>query len=336
MDLGILDLHVNHVSDMIPVHKQLCHRYSGIFNGIGKLKGVEVKLHINQSVPHVAQRARQTPYHMRKKVAKELDQLEKQGIIEKVDSPMPWVFPLVITPKKSGDVRICIDMRMANRAIKRERHPTPTIDDLIHTLNGATVFSKLDIRTGYHQLTLVPESHYIATFATHKGYHRYARLNFVTISASEIFQMVINELIRDIPGALNISDDVIVFGKTQAEHDAALQAVFWKFAEVNLTLNKKKCEFDKKSITFLGFVFSGQGISPDPKKVETIKNAKPPTITSGVRSFLGMAMYCAKFIPNFSDTSEPLRELTKMPNFNGVSDMSSHSTRSKSYSLVPR
>ena len=318
------------------MHEQLCRQYSGIFNGIGRLKGVEVKLHIHQSVPPVAQRARRIPFHMRKKVARELDQLEQQGIIEKVDGPTPWVSPLVITPKKSGDVRICVDMRMANRAINRERHPTPTIDDLIHTLNGATVFSKLDLRAGYHQLTLAPESRYITTFATHKGLRRYARLNFGTNSASEIFQMVINELIRDIPEALNISDDVIVFGKTQAEHDAALQAVFRKFAEVNLTLNKKKCEFNKKSITFFGFVFSGQGISPDPKKVEAIKNAKPPTTTSGVRSFLGMATYCAKFIPNFSDTSEPLRELTKMPNFNGVSDMSNHSTRSKSYSPVPR
>ena len=213
--------------------------------------------------------------------------------------------------KESGDIRICVDMRMANRAINCERHPTPTIDDLIHTLNGVTVFSKLDLRAGYHQLTLAPESRYITTFATHKGLRRYTRLNFGTNSASEIFQMVINELIRDIPGVLNINDDVIVFGKTQAEHDAALQAVFRKFAEVNLTLNKKKCEFNKKSITFFGFVFSRQGISPDPKKVEAIKNAKPPTTTSGVRSFLGMATYCAKFIPNFSDTSEPLQELTK-------------------------
>ena len=198
---------------------------------------------------------------MRKKVARELDQLEQQGIIEKVDGPTPWVSPLVITPKKSGDVRICVDMRMANRAINRERHPTLTIDDLIHTLNGATVFSKLDLRAGYHQLTLAPESRYITTFATHKGLRRYVRLSFGTNSASEIFQMVINELIRDIPEALNISDDVIVFGKTQAEHDTALQAVFQKFAEVNLTLNKKKCEFNKKSITFFEFVFSGQEIS---------------------------------------------------------------------------
>ena len=97
MDLGILDLHVNHVSDTVPVHEQLCRQYSGIFNGIGRLKGVEVKLHIDQSVPPVAQRARRIPFHMRKKVARELDQLEQQGIIEKVDGPTPWVSPLVIT-----------------------------------------------------------------------------------------------------------------------------------------------------------------------------------------------------------------------------------------------
>ena len=187
-------------------------------------------------------------------------------------------------------------------AINREHHPTPTIDDLIHTLNEALVFSKLDLRAGYHQLTLAPESRYITTFATHKGLRRYARLNFGTDSTSEIFQKVINNLLRDIPGALNMSNDVIVFGKTQEEHDGALKAVFQKFAEVNLTLNKKKCEFNKKSITFFGFIFSGQGISPDPKKVDAIKNVKPPT-TSGVRSFLGMATYYAKFIPNFSDTT---------------------------------
>ena len=93
---------------------------------------------------------------------KELSNLEQQGIIEKVNGPTPWVSPLVVTPKKDEDVRICVDMRVANRAIVRERHPMPTIDDLTHTLNGATVFSKLDLRAGYHQLTLAPESRFMA------------------------------------------------------------------------------------------------------------------------------------------------------------------------------
>ena len=95
----------------------------------------------------------------------------------------------------------CVDMRMANKTIRRERHPTPTVDDLIHTLNGATVFSKLDLRAGYHQIPLKEESQYITTFVTHKGLRRYARLNFGTNSASDI----IGEQIRDIPGSLNIS-----------------------------------------------------------------------------------------------------------------------------------
>ena len=115
----------------------------------------------------------------------------------------------------------------------------PTIDDLTHTLNGATVFSKLDLRAAYHQLTLAPESRYITTFATHHGLWRYKCLNFGTNSTSEIFQKKIQSLLINIPGSLNISDDIIVFGKTQAEHDRALEAVCQKFSDVNLTLHKK-------------------------------------------------------------------------------------------------
>ena len=169
------------------------------------------------------------------------------------------------------------------------------------------MFSKLDLRSGYHQLSLAPESCYITTFATHTGLKRYTRLNFGTNSASEIFQKIINEQIRDIPGALNISDDVIIFGKTQAEHDAALQSVFKRFSEINLTLNKRKCEFNKSSLKFFWICF----LKPRNLARQAIKGATLPTTASEVRSFLGMATYCSKFIPNFSDVSQPLRDLTK-------------------------
>ena len=248
---------------------------------------------------------------MRQKVAAALEKLESEGIIEKVDVPTPWISPLVVIPKKDEDIRLCVDMRMANRAILPERHPTPTVDDLIHTLNGATIFSKLDLRAGYHQLLLHEESRYITTFQTHKGLRRYRKLNFGTSSASGVFQHAIAEELRDIPNALNISDDVIVFGKNQDEHDEALKNVFQRFATRGLTLNKEKCEFNKEKLTFFGFVFSNNGISPDPVKVEDIKNAPAPTTQSGLRSFLGMSTYCSKFIQNFSDLTQPLRELIK-------------------------
>ena len=165
--------------------KQLTEQYVEVFEGVGKLKDYEVMLHIDESVTPVAQPARRIPFHMRKQVEIELERLEKQDIIEKVDGPTPWISPLVIIPKRNGEVRLCIDMRMANRAILRERHPSPTVDDLMHSLNGATVFSKLDLRSGYHQLSLASESRYITTFATHKGLRRYKRLNFGTNSASD-------------------------------------------------------------------------------------------------------------------------------------------------------
>ena len=202
-------------------------------------------------------------------------------------------------------------MRAANQAITRKRHPLPTVDDLIYTLNGATVFSKLDLRVGNHQVPLSPESWYIITFATHKGLWRYKQLNFGTNSTSKIFQKTIQDQFWGIPGTLNISDDVIVYGKTQAEHDRALDVVCQKFAKVNLTLNRKKCEFNKSSVTFFRFVFSGKGVALDPKKVEAIKSAPVSTTSSCVRSFLGMATYCAKFILKFSDVSAKLRALTK-------------------------
>ena len=307
LTLNVIDVKVN----AITTGDRLTQKYPSLFNGVGKLKHFEVKLHIDKSIQPVAQSARRIPFHLRKQVATELERLEQQGIIETVNGPTPWVSPLVVIPKKNGEVRLCIDMRMANKAIQRERHPTPTVDEITHTLNGATVFSKLDLRSGYHQLSLAPESRYITTFVSHKGLRRYTRLNFGTSSASELFQHVISEQIRDIPGVLNVSDDLVVFGKTQELHDESLEAVFKRFANIGLTLNIEKCEFSKDSISFFGLVFSPAGVSPDPSKVKAIHQAQPPTTVSAVRSFLGMATYCAKFIPQFSDITKPLRDLTK-------------------------
>ena len=225
---------------------------------------------------------------MRQKVSAALKQLEDDDIIETVEGPTPWISPLVIITKNDGTVRLCVDMRMANHAIQRERHPSPTVDDLINELNGAQVFSKLDLRAGYHQLSLAPESRYITTFATDKGLRRYKRLNFGTNSASELFQQVIQDQIHDISGAMNISDDVTIYGKSQEQHDAALLAVCQRFADIRLTQTK---------LTFFGVVFSAEGISADPLKVTDIKNASSPNS-------------CSKFIPNFSTLSEPLRKLT--------------------------
>ena len=177
-------------------------------------------------------------------------------------------------------------------------------------IHGSSVFSKLDLRAGYHQLTLATESRYITTFATHTGLYRYKRLSFGINAAAEIFQHAISQLLADIPGAINISDDIIVFGKTQQDHDETLNRVLNKVSDNNLTLNATKCEFNKASLEFFGFIFSDCGMKPDPKKVEDDQNLAPPTNTKELRSILGMTGYSSRFIPGYATITAPLRELT--------------------------
>ena len=291
--------------------ESLKEEFKSLFGGIGKVQNKEVKLHIDPDVTPRQQPHRRIPFHIREDVEKELERLERLDIIEKVEWATPWVSPIVIVPKKSGEVRICVDMRGPNKAIKREKHLMPTIDDLIADLNGATHFSTLDLSSGYHQLELAPESRYVTTFSTHVGLRRYKRLPFGVNAASEIFQEAIRELLSGLPGCKNISDDIIVFGKGQEEHSKNLRGVLQRLKENNLRLNKDKCEFSKTEIKFYGHIFSSSGLKPDPRKVEAIHKARPPQNHSEVKSLLGMAQYVSRFIPNYATITAPLRLLTR-------------------------
>ena len=161
-----------------------------------------------------AQQQRRIPYHIRDKVKSALEQLEKENIIERVpeDEPTPWVSTIVAVPKKDGGVRICVDMRAANEAIKRVHHRIPTVKDISFELNGATCFSKLDLSQAYHQLELDEASRYITTFSTHVGLFRYKRLNYGTNAAAEIFQYTLQTQLQGLTGVKNIADDILVYG----------------------------------------------------------------------------------------------------------------------------
>ena len=312
--LGVLSIGVKHLSNTPQLEStKLYAKYPGISDGIGCLKNTQVTLHIDKTVPPVARKHDRTPFHMRTKVAAEIQKLEQEGIIEKVSGPTEWVSRIVTPPKPKSpnEIRLCVDMRDANRAILRTRHITPTIDELTADLNGATVFSKLDLKSGYHQLELHPSCRYITTFSTHVGLYQYKRLSFGINSAAEIFQHTIQTLIADIPGARNVSDDIVVYGSNQSEHDAALDQTLRRLHESGLTVNPTKCEFNKPSIEFFGYIFSADGLAPAPEKVKALQDAAEPRNPTELRSFLGMAQYSARFIRNFATITEPLRKLTR-------------------------
>ena len=292
--------------------QRLLNRYQNVFEGEGKLKDQRVKLHIKDDVNPIVQPQRRIPYHMRKAVSKELKKLTEQDIIEKVvDQPTPWVSPIVCIPKKDGGTRICVDMREANNAIKRERHIMPTLNDFKAAVNGAKYFSKIDLKQAYHQVELEPESRFITTFSTHEGIYQYKRLNYGTSSAAEVFQNILQRNLSDIPGVKNIADDIIIFGKDRKEHDIALEACLKRLSDLNIKAKGEKCKFLQQEIKFYGLIFTEKGTRPDPERVKHLLNTAPPQNASEVRSFLGMANTCSDYIPNYATLTQPLRELTK-------------------------
>ena len=214
--LGLITISV-HTTTVTDVNKNspesLQEEFECLFGGIERLRNKIVKLHVDPDITPRQQPHRSIPFHVRGDVEKELERLERLDVIERVEGPTPWISPIVVGPKKSGEVRICVDMGKANKAVKREKHLMPTIDDLIADLNGATHLSTRDLSSGYHQLELAPESRFVTTFSTHVGLKRYKRLPFGINAASEIFQESIKELLTGLPGCKNISDDIIVFGK---------------------------------------------------------------------------------------------------------------------------
>ena len=323
IELGLLSLHVNQTklasdfeNDLKTTPeclREMLSKYKdSLFSGkIGKVKNTQIKLHIDERVPPVAERERRIPFALRQEVKKQIELLEKADIIEDVTSmPTPWLSQMVIVPQ--GDkVRMCIDMRNANRAITRTRYPTPTVDDLIAKLTGAKWFSKLDMNKAFHQLELDPESRYITAFQTEDRIKRFKRLSFGINSAPEELQHALRTLLADIPGAINIADDILVFGTTQEQHNHSLSQTLECLRKNGVTLNFKKCIFSKRHLEYYGYVFSEEGMRPSESKIQALREIERPENVSAVRSFLGFANYLKRFIPDYSTITHPLRQLTK-------------------------
>jgi len=261
----------------------------------------------------VAQPVRRLPFGLRDKVDQKLDELLDKDIIDEVpNTPTTWVSPLVVAPKPDEDIRVCIDMRRANEAIVRERHPIPTIEEILYDLNRATVFSKLDLKWGFHQVELEEESREITTFVTHRGLYRYKRLMFGISSAPEKHQKIISDVIQGCTrGVANIADDLIVHGADLEEHDRNLHAVLQRLRESGLALNGEKCQFRLHKLTSFGHDLSSEGVAPSEETIAAVVNAQAPKNVSEVRSFVQLVQYSSKFIPNVSQVAEPLRKLLR-------------------------
>lgn len=186
---------------------------------------MQVDIIVNPLITPVAQPYRKVPIHLEAQVEQKLDELLSLGIIEEVNEPCRWISPMVIVPKANKEIRLCIDMRLANKAIVRVNHPLPTLEDIWPRLTDVTVFSVIDIKNAFHQAELSPKSRYITTFITKRGLMRYTRLMFGINSAPELFQKSLERILIGCKGAINYLDDILIYGRDKLEHDQNLNKV---------------------------------------------------------------------------------------------------------------
>lgn len=281
--------------------------FPSVFEGIGCFKDEHV-IQTDPTVKPIVHAARRIPLSVMDKVKAELASMEQADIIAKVDKPTEWVNSMVVVEKKNGDIRICLDPRDLNRAIKREHHHIPTLEDIAHKFSGKKHFSIVDMKHGYWHVPLEANSSYLTTFNTPFGRYRFLRLPFGLHSSAEVFEKRVEQIFCDLDVCIYF-DDLIVAGKDQAEHDENLRRVLARARDSNVKFNKDKIQLNKSEVSYLGHTVTKEGMRPDPKKVAAIQEMPEPTDVAGVQRLLGTLNFLRGYIPNMSSLTQPLRVL---------------------------
>ena len=263
------------------------------------------------SLPH-KERYRNIPTHMLDEVRKHLDELIVNKTIQ--PSKSPWCNAVVLVRKKDGELRFCIDFRKLNGKTRKDAYPLPRINDALNAMRGSKYFSCLDLKRGFYQTEMDPESRqYTAFTAGNMGFFEFRQMPFGLCNAPATFQRLMEECLGELIYSICVVylDDIIIFAKTEDEHLHRLGLVMERLQNANLKLKPAKCEFFKDEIEYLGHKVTEGGIHPMKKNLESVaKFAEPGNVTQ-VKSFLGLVGHYRRFIKDFAKIAKPLHELTK-------------------------
>ena len=253
---------------------------------------------------------RMAPAELRELKA-QLEELLSKGFIR--SSISLWGPPVLFLKKKDGSLRLCIDYRQLNRVTIRNQYPLPRIDELFDRLKGSRVYSKSDLRSGYHRLRVRENDVSKTAFRTRYGHYKFLVMPFGLTNASAVFMDLMNRVFSPYLDKFVIVfiDDILVYSGSLEEHAEHLQTVLQILRERQLYAKFSKCQFWLDMVAFLGHVISVEGVSVDPKKIEAVVNWKPPKNVSEVRSFLGLAGYYRNFVEGFSKIVAPLTKRTR-------------------------
>jgi hypothetical protein len=217
---------------------------------------------------------------------------------------------IVVARKKSGGVRVCVNLSDINKALVPQRYPVSTMEELTEQIAGSTFFTKLVLAGGYLQLELSEECRYVTAFVSYEGVFQFRSLPFGPTSRSSAFQQMV-PLITQLPGYVNILDDLLISSRDMAEHDARLRSVLDRLVKCGATLRVEKCELDRPEVDFNGHRISANGVRPLQSNVAALKRVPPSTNQRLLSRFVGAATYYAKFVPLFAELGRPFRPLLK-------------------------
>ena len=242
---------------------------------------------------------------------KQLADLTKHGFIQ--PSKSPFGAPVLFVKKKEGELRMCVDYRALNKITVKNRYPLPRIDELMDRLHGAKYFSKIDLRSGYHQVRIHPDDVAKTAFRTRYGHYEFLVLPFGLTNAPATFMHLMQQIFREHLDNFVIVflDDILIYSKTLQEHTQHVTAVLELLRKNKLYAKKSKCEFFKDRVSFLGHVVSASGVSMEASKIKAVEDWPVPTSVHDIRSFLGLAGYYRRFVRGFSSIAAPLSDLVK-------------------------
>ena len=271
------------IADLPLTQKKVESTYADIFQSLGKFPGEPYKLRLKPDAVPAKHKPRKVPVHLQDAFHEEVEQLVKIDVLEKVTEPTEWVNSFVIVEKVidssnahspnhviKKSICLCIDPKDLNEALEREPYYSRTIDELISMFAGAKVFTIVDMDKGYWQVVLHPESRKLTCMAFDIGRYQFKRLPMGSKVASDIFQRMLDSVYIGLPGVTGIADDMVIFGRNEEEHDRNLILFLETTRKNGRILNKRKLQFKKEEVSFFGHRWNSTGISPDPKKTESI------------------------------------------------------------------
>ena len=310
------------ITDLPLTQEKVETTYADVFQGLGKFPGEPYKLRLKPDAVPAKHRPRRVPVHLQDAFHEEVERLVKIDVLEKVTEPTEWVNSFVIVEKVidssnahspnhviKKSICLCIDPKDLNEALEREPYYSRSIDELISMFAGAKVFTIVDMDKGYWQVVLHPESRKLTCMAFDIGRYQFKRLPMGSKVASDIFQRMLDSVYIGLPGVTGIADDMVIFGRNEEEHDRNLILFLETTRKNGLVLNKKKLQFKKEEVSFFGHRWNSTGISPDPKKTESILKMQFPPDKETMHSFLGLVNFLNRYTPKLAELCSPLRKL---------------------------